>query len=520
MIKMKREIFVNVEKGQERLALVENEDLVEFYVSLDVEKSLVGDIYIGFVQNVLPGIQSAFVDVGRQKNAFLHISDIETLKIDADEVDSFNTKKQIKKHKKQQRIEKILNKGQKLMRQITKEAIGTKGPKATTNISIPGNFVVLLPYSKNIGVSRKIRDKKKRKHLYKVAKKYIPKNMGVIMRTASENREEKDIRNELNYIVNIWKDIVKKYKKTKKKKLLYRDLETSEKIIRDNLAYGIDRIVIDDKKKHNDVKKIFKNLNKVKTVVENFDKDIPIFDTYGIESAIDKGISKVVDLDCGGTLVFDEAEALVAIDINTGHFVGKKSQEETIFTTNMEAAKEIPRQLRLRDIGGIIIIDFIDMERKSNRNKVFQELKKNLKRDKAETNIYPLSELGLVEMTRKRVKKSLKKQITQSCPYCKGAGFIYSNTSQIFNIIRTLRKAFWISNEKEFLVILNHEIFYSMINEYRDALDDLEEQYERKIYLSYSDKFHHNDIKIVSLQTKKEILSNLNTYEEDNEVIF
>jgi ribonuclease G len=258
----------------------------------------------------------------------------------------------------------------------------------------------------------------------------------------------------------------------------------------------------------------------VETKVDYYKKHIPIFDTYGIETALDKGISKVVNLDCGGTLVFDETEALVAIDINTGHFVGKKSQEETIFTTNMEAAEEIPRQLRLRDIGGIIIIDFIDMEKRGHRKKVFETLKKNLKRDKAESTIFPISELGLVEMTRKRVKKSLKKQVTQSCPYCEGTGYIYSNTTQVFNIIRTLKKAFWVSNENEFMVVLNQDIFYSMINDYREALDDLEKNFNRKIYLSYSEKFHHNDIKIVSLQTKKEIISNLSTYEEDNEVIF
>ncbi len=252
----------------------------------------------------------------------------------------------------------------------------------------------------------------------------------------------------------------------------------------------------------------------------NYKDDIPIFETYGVEKALEKGISKEVRLEGGGTLVFDEAEALVAIDINTGRFVGKKSQEETVFQTNMKAAEEIPRQLRLRDIGGIIIIDFIDMERDNHRRKVFETLREHLKLDKAQTNIYPISNLGLVEMSRKRVRKSLKNQLTQPCPYCNGTGIIYSTSSLVFKMLRTLKKAVWLSNETEFLVVINEEIFYSMLNEYRDALEELQKTLKVKVYLSYNSEFHHHDIKILSLQTKNEIISNMTTYSSDNEVLF
>ena len=516
---MKKSIVINVERGQERIALLEDEKLVEFFVNINVDKSLVGDIYLGYVQNILPGIQSAFVDIGRPKNAFLNINDIENIDIDADEVDSFNTEAQIGKVTRH-RIEDILKPNQKIMIQVLKEEIGTKGPKVTTNVSIPGNFAVLMPQSPSIGVSRKIRNKDKRKVLYELAKKNVPEGMGLILRTSCEDWPEKVIVNEIRMLVNIWKEIQSKYHKGNKPAMIYRDLEPSEKIIRDTLAEGIETIVVDDNKRYTDIKKIFKNIKNIKTKIIHYREDIPVFESYGIEEALEKGISKVVNLDGGGTLVFDEAEALVAIDINTGHFVGRKSQEDTVFQTNMKAAEEIPRQLRLRDIGGIIIIDFIDMEREDHRNKVFETLKVNLKRDKAQTNIYPISNLGLVEMSRKRVRRSLKNQLTQSCPYCGGTGIIYSTSTLAFNLLRTLKKAFWLTNETEFLVILNQEIFYSMISEYRDALEDLQKKFKRKVYLSYNAEFHHHDIKIMSLQTKAEIISTLNTYDDENEVLF
>ena len=516
---MKKEIFINVEKGEERIALVEDDKLVEFYLNLNVEKSLVGDIYVGYVQNVLPGIQSAFIDIGRTKNGFLNIHDIDNPDIDADEVDSFDSESQIGKFKTK-RIENILSPGDKIMVQVLKEAISTKGPKITTNIAIPGSFVVLMPTSQNIGVSRRIRNKEKRKSLYELAKKYLPSNMGAILRTACEDREDKIIINEIKMLTNIWERIKTKYEKADAPKLIYRDLEPSEKIVRETLADGIDRIVVDDKTKYNDIKKIFKNLRSIGTKIVFYDEKIPLFEQYGIEKALEMGISKVVPLKSGGTLIFDEAEALVAIDINTGHFVGKRSQEETVFRTNLEAAEEIPRQLRLRDIGGIIIIDFIDMEKDEHRKMVFETLQKNLEKDKAKTNIYPISNLGLIEMSRKRIKKSLKEQLTQPCPYCGGTGIIYSNSSIIYSIIRSLKKVFWMSKEKELLVVVNQEIFYSILNEYRDALEDLQEKYDRKVYFSYSPEYHHNDVKIVSLQTKEEIISTLTTYEDDHEVIF
>ena len=516
---MKKSIIINVEKGEERIALLEDDKLVDFFVSINIEKSLVGDIYLGEVQNVLPGIQSAFINIGRAKNAFLNISDIENVDIEADEVDSFNTEAQVGKVFRN-RIEDIIKPKQKIMIQILKESIGTKGPKVTTNISIPGNFVVLMPNSQSIGVSRKIRNKDKRKSLYELAKKYVPENMGIILRTSCEDWPEKVIINEIRMLLNIWKEIENKYKKGTNHALIYRDLEPSEKIIRDTLAEGIDSIVVDNNKRFADIKKMFKNLKNFKTKIQLYNEKIPIFETYGIEEALEKGISKVVNLDGGGTLVFDEAEALVAIDINTGHFVGKKSQEDTVLQTNMKAAEEIPRQLRLRDIGGIIIIDFIDMEKDFHRKKVFETLRENLKRDKAQTNIYPISNLGLVEMSRKRVRKSLKNQITQPCPYCNGTGIIYSTSTLAFKMIRTLKKAVWLSNETEFLVILNQEIFYSMLNEYRDALEDVQKALKVKVYLSYNPEYHHHDINILSLQTKNEIISTLNTYGNENEVMF
>jgi len=514
---MKKEIIINVEKGEERVALIENNKLVEFFVNINIEKSLNGDIYFGIVQNVLPGIQSAFIDIGRDKNAFLNINDIENVGVDADEVDSFSNV--VTPSKGPRKIEEIIKSGQKIMVQVIKEAIGTKGPRSTTNISIPGNFVVLMPNSQALGVSRKILDKSKRKFLYELAKKHVPDNMGMILRTACEGRSEKDLVNEIKVLLNMWKDIQQKYHKAQAPCMLYRDLEPSEKIVRDTLAEDIDAIIVDDKAVHDKIKKMFKNVKHITTKIELYTQHIPIFDTYGIEESLERGVSRVVPLKSGGSLVFDEAEALVAIDINTRHFVGRKSQEETVFLTNMEAAEEIPRQLRLRDIGGIIIIDFIDMEKEDHREKVFATLKENLKRDKAQTDIFPISNLGLVEMSRKRVRKSLKSQITRSCPYCDGTGMIFSGSTQAFKIIRELKRAFWLSKETEFLVVLNQEIFYSMITDYRRAIEDLQAQMGRKVYLSYAHEYHHHDIKIMSLQTKEEIVSSFSTFDSEREIV-
>mgnify|MGYP005843351151 CR=1 FL=1 len=440
---MSKEIIANIEELERRICFVENGILEEYYIERPDSAGLTGNIYKGKILKVMPGIQAAFINIGLKKNGFLHISDITEDKAAYEEVEGeeLDLVKQ-PKVKKKKNIEDYLKKDDDIIVQVVKDSIGSKGPRLSTNISLPGKYVVLLPNSTRRGVSRRIKDKIVRENAAKIAAKLkLPKNMGVIMRTFSQNKTLEECEEDLKMLRYLWRKILKKFKDAGEPSLLYSEKDLLARIVRDSLSDDISRIIVDSKKEHEKLKKYISSyLPKSQTNVELYEGDIPIFQAFNLEKEIYKAFKKKIWLKCGGYVVIEQTEALVAIDVNTGRNLGKNNVENTILKTNIEAAREIARQLRLRNMGGIIIIDFIDMQLKENQQKLLQELQEALKRDKARTRVLPISEIGLVQMTRERDKESLGELVTNECPYCNGLGYIKDIESICIDVERELRR--------------------------------------------------------------------------------
>jgi ribonuclease G len=441
---VKKEIYINVEDTENRIAVLEDGVLEEYYFERSGSKRLAGSLYRGRVSKVVPGIQACFVNIGLRKNGFLHVSDIvdpsktyaemmgEEVEEGAGEPESRRggAERSVplstfhSRLSKQGHIEDLLHGGDDLLIQVVKDPLGEKGPRLTTNISLPGRNLVLVPRSRRRGISRRIEDVPERERLKKILDTLpVPENMGVIVRTFAQGETKKTLLRDLRFLVNLWKRIEKRYKETKKPGPLYEETDIVKQFLRDAMSEEIARIVVDSKAEYKELKKfIHTTLPKSKTQVELHKDRQPLFEKFGIEKEIEKAFQSRVWLKCGGYLVIEKFEALVAIDVNTGRNIGAEDAEQTILATNLEAAREIARQLRLRNMGGIIVIDFIDMKTKTNRKAVYDELKRSLKRDKARTFLVPISELGLLEMTRERDRESLGESLFGKCPYCNGTG--------------------------------------------------------------------------------------------------
>jgi ribonuclease G len=440
---MTKEIIVNIEEHERRICFVENGILEEYYLERPDNQRLTGNIYRGKVLKVLPGIQAAFINIGHRKNGFLHISDITEDKVvyeeaDAEELDEIKQPKS----RKNKKIEDYIKTGDDIIVQVVKDSIGSKGPRLSTNISLPGKYVVFLPKSQRRGVSRRIRDKQAREHATKIAAELkLSKNTGIIMRTFSHNKTVDECDKDLKLLRYMWRRVYKKFRDADKPTLIHSEKDLLKRIVRDALTDDIDKIVIDSKKEFEKLTKyISAYLPKSQTKIELYEGDVPIFQAYNCEKEIEKAYKKKIWMKCGGYIVIEQTEALVAIDINTGRHMGKNDVENTILTTNLEAAREIARQLRLRNMGGIIIIDFIDMQLKENQRKLMDELENALKRDKARIHVLPVSEIGLVQMTRERDKESISEMVTGECPYCRGLGVIKDVDSICIDIEREIRR--------------------------------------------------------------------------------
>jgi ribonuclease G len=436
---MKREILISSTPQEARVAILEDDILVEFLVERPDAARMVGDIYLGEVQAVLPGIQAAFVDIGTEKAAFLHASDLAEEE-DDDENGNGNGGGRRRSFPP---IQDVVQKGQQLLVQVTKEAISTKGPRVTTQISLPGRFLVHMPQSDHVGVSRKIDDREERARLRKMARDNLPKDSGgLIIRTAGEELTPELFQRELKTLLGNWKQIQRKARSVKAPALVHREADLTRGIIRDIFTNKVDSLTVDSREVHGEIKRYLDGIDPdLMKRVHLYDDPLPLFDKFGIEETIREAFQRRVDLPSGGYLIIEPTEALVSVDVNTGRYTGKKDPEKTILRTNLDAAREVARQLRLRDIGGIIVVDFIDMDTKSSQDRVLQELRTYLNRDRARTRAFAVSELGLIEMTRQRVRPSLYYSLTEPCAHCDGAGRVFTAETVVRRIERALHRA-------------------------------------------------------------------------------
>jgi ribonuclease G len=470
------ELIVNVSNRETRIALLEDGKLMEFRV--EREERVVGSIFKGIVQNVLPGMEAAFVDIGLERNAYLSIADI------LPEGSGDNSPASVRRSElRRRKIKDLLKPGQQVMVQVTKGPRGTKGARVSSRISLPGRYVVLMPESASVGVSRKIEDRRERERLKKIGEKICPEGFGLIMRTECEARTELELRSDVLYLVHVWEEVTKQAKRLRAPACVHRDQTLLFRTVRDVFGETITRMTIDDPDEYEKVHVIAKAVAPAMvSKIQLYDRSEPIFDFYGIEKELDRIMQHHVPLRSGGYLVIDEMEALTAIDVNTGKHIGSTALNDTIIQTNMEAADEILRQLRLRDMGGIIVCDFIDMEDAVAKKNVYDHFDKGLERDRARTRIGKISSLGLLELTRKRTGESVTQEITESCPMCMGVGRIPSKETVSLWIERDMRRRMQ-EEGNAFLVEAHPAVVEALIGLDGESVEELEHEIRKGIYI-------------------------------------
>ncbi|MFH1644207.1 MAG: Rne/Rng family ribonuclease [bacterium] len=487
-----KKILINKEPWQTRVAILQNDKLRDIYFESNLKEELERSFFKGKVSKVLPGIQTAFVDIGQTKSGFLHITEIDralAIEKTAESLQIDETKEQEaidKKLKKAISIEKIVREGESILIQVLKEPVYEKGAKLTTCFTLPGKFVVLMPNIPQIGVSKKIEDREERTRLKEILTTNLPIHMGAIIRTTAEGRSAKDIKKDLGFLISTWKAILKKYKKAQIGEKIYEDLPVTIRVIREHLDEDITEVITDNKQDQAAIIRFVKYYTpELISKIKYHDNFPSLFDKYKIDEQIEATLEKKVPLRSGGSLIIETTEAMTVIDVNTGKFTGQGSMEETILQTNLEAAEEIVRQLRLRNIGGLIVIDFIDMASHTNKQKLSRHLEKMLKeRDKYQSVILKISEFGLVQMTRKRSGKTLIQQLTTVCPNCHSYGFVKSDTTNTYEILKDFKEDCLRNNYKGTIdLAISPKIFnYLIHNEYTSILE-LEKELNAKIIL-------------------------------------
>ena len=489
-------ILINHNPHETRVAALQGNRLVEFYTERSKDKGISGNIYKGKVVRVLPGMQAAFVDIGLDRTAFLHATDVYEM---FDEFEEFAKETEEERGRPSRRIpiQEILKEGQEIMVQVAKEPIGSKGARITSHISLPGRHIVFTPTDDHIGISRRIGSEKERRRLREIVVRLRPEGSGFIIRTACEGMRADDIGSDMDFLTKLWGEILRKKGRNSAPCLLYEELDLTLRTIRDIFTADIDKLIIDSREEYERAIKFAEDfLPGLRQNIELYESEDPIFDTHGVEIELTDAIEKKVWLKSGGYIVIDQMEALTAIDVNTGKYVGKKSSEETVLKTNMEAIKEIVYQLKLRNIGGIIVLDLIDMAKASNREKVYNALKEELRSDKARTNILKISELGLVEMTRKRVRESITQLICEPCPYCEGNGMIKSKDTVIMEIYRDLLKE--LPGKRRKATVYVHPIIAELLySEKEFVLKELEKRFGKKVVVKTSSTLHQEQYEIV-----------------------
>ena len=480
---MKREILINGNPRETRVAIIEDEQLVELLVDRPDARRTVGDIYVGKVEAVLPGIQAAFVDIGTEKSAFLHASDLvyaedepEEPDDDAGDDDDTTENGGRRGRSKAPPIQDVIKKGQDILVQVSKEPISTKGPRVTAQISLAGRFLVYMPFASRVGVSRKIGDRAERQRLREMVQKVLPdESGGVIVRTVGEDATQATFERELNTLINQWKRIKKKTHFVRPPALLHRETSLARGLMRDLFSEKVESVTVDSKQIHNEITEYLKGIApELLDRIKLYDEVVPLFDKAEIETEIRDLFKRRCDLPSGGYLIIEPTEALVSVDVNSGRYTGKKDPEKTILRTNLEAAREVARQIRLRDIGGIIVCDFIDMEARQNRDRVLQELRTHLGRDRARTKAFQVSELGLVEMTRQRVRQSHLQSMTEACPTCHGTGRVFTAETVVRRVERSVKRMGVEGRTDPLVIKLHPDVAMYVLEQEHDFLKKLE----------------------------------------------
>ena len=483
---MKREILINASQRETRVAILEDDQLVELLVDRPEARRMVGDIYLGRVEAVLPGIQAAFVDIGTEKSAFLHASDViypdekngrdESDADDAADSDAESEDSPRRRRGKDVPIQDVVKRGQDVLVQVSKEPISTKGPRVTADVSLAGRFLVYMPFASRVGVSRKIGDRAERQRLRKMVEDILPADSGgVIIRTVSEDASPETFNRELQTLMNQWKRIRKKTNFVRAPSLVHRETNLTRGLIRDLFSEKVEQVTVDSKQVHNEILEYLKGIApELNDRVKLYDDQIPLFDKANIEGEIRDLFKRRCDLPSGGYLIIEPTEALVSIDVNSGRYTGKKDPEKTILRTNLEAAREVARQLRLRDVGGIVVADFIDMEVKGNRDKVLQELRTHLGRDRARTKAFAVSDLGLIEMTRQRVRQSHLQNMTEACAVCHGTGRVFTADTVVRRVERAVRRIVVEGKRDNLIVKLHPDVAMYVLEQERDFVKKLE----------------------------------------------
>jgi Rne/Rng family ribonuclease len=558
---MNKEMVISSTSHETRVAILEDDQVVEVFIEREHSRGVVGNIYKGRVSKVLPGMQSAFVDLGLERDAFLYVSDVispteealeddeiglaagspEPLEAGAGNGDDTNGgngageeaplaavaagsaasgaavssqpgrrgRDRSERQERQAaagRIEDLLKEGQEIVVQVVKEPLGTKGARITSHLSLPGRFLVFMPTVDHIGVSRKIDSRDERRRLRGIVQRFREQSGlpgGIIIRTAASNRSEADITADLTYFEQVWTEIQRRREKERTPAVLFREESLVTKLLRDLLTEQFTAIRIDDDTEYRRVMALVSRIMPTMVGrVKQYNKDYPIFEEYGVQSEIDKALRSKVWLKSGGYIVINQTEALVAIDVNTGRYVGKKSAgrlEDTIVKTNLEAVREIIRQIRLRDLGGIIVLDFIDMEEKKNRQKVAQAVEQELRKDRAPSKAVQVSDFGLIIITRKRVKSSLERQLTEPCPYCSGTGTIKTSATICYDILTEVRKVSADLDGYSLVLRVNPEIARALKEESRSVFRELEASVGRPVTIRSDEQLHHEQFDLMAI---------------------
>ena len=549
---MNKEMIISSGAHDTRVAILEDDQVVEVFIERENQRGVVGNIYKGRVSKVLPGMQSSFVDIGLERDAFLYVSEVidtveEFEKLAGEDDDEASAsagaetdagfgetapggagleqnqapakvperrgrdrererERDADKDKPQAKIEDLLKEGQEILVQVVKEPLGTKGARLTSHVTMPGRFLVFMPTVDHVGVSRKIESREERGRLRGIVKRFREEHGfvgGVIIRTAASGRSEADIVSDLSYFHQIWTDVRNKMETRRAPAVLFQEQSLVTKLLRDMLTEDYTAIRLDDEAEHRRVVALVERIMpSLLPRVKLYTKDYPIFEEYGVQAEIDKALRPKVWLKSGGYLVINQTEALVAIDVNTGRYVGKKSSgrlEDTIVKTNLEAVKEIVRQLRLRDLGGIIVLDLIDMEEKKNRQRVFQEVEKELRKDRSPSKALQVSDFGLVIVTRKRVKQSLERQLTEPCPYCSGSGSIKSSATICFDILTELKKLGPDLDGHGVLLRVNPDIARALKEEESAVMRELQQVLGRPVTIRPDAHLHHEQFDVMAI---------------------
>jgi ribonuclease G len=494
------EIIVNKTGRETRVALMENGQLAELHVDRGDKKSHVGNVYLGRVVRVLPGMQAAFVDIGLERAAFLYGGDIypefvENAPTEGIQDPEATVTEAAPRHNPrtgQPPIQDLIKEGQEVLVQVAKDPIGTKGARITTHITLPGRYMVFMPTVDHVGISRRIDRDRERRKLRDFVEKHRPKGCGFIVRTVCEGQPMSALKQDINYLLSTWDRIQSGSKSNKAPKCLHADHDLVLRVVRDGFNEDFERMVIDDRSIFDDVQRFMSEfMPQLKDRVQLYRASDPIYDTFGIEPEITRSLGQKVWMKSGGYLIIDQTEALTAIDVNSGRFVGTSSLEDTTLQINLEAVKEIVFQLRLRNIGGIIVLDLIDMEKSSNRERVFKALEEELRHDRARTNALKISELGLVEMTRKRTQDDLVRSISEPCHYCEGRGYTRSRQSAVYDILREIKREYNRNSSRSTIYVNANPVVADLLyGEELSSIESFEKNLDRRIVVRAMGHYH------------------------------